>query len=153
MQSNYRFRILDVLILLLIAALIFGFVYFSVLQRDEQPLPTITYTLEFDSLLPQVAKGTAVGDALYDTNETFIGTIQSATVAPSTYQVYDGDAILTRNHPELVTLTVTVTATVTNTDPISVNGILFRIGQEYEVRSAHLAANGRCTSLSFTNLS
>ncbi len=151
MQNNYRFRILDVLILLLIATLLFGFVYFSVLRNGDQSLPTLTYTLEIDSLFPQVAKSTATGDSLYDTNGNFIGTVQSANISPSTYQVYDDGTILTRNHPEFVTLTVTVSATVTQTDPISVNGILFRIGQEYEIRSSHLTAKGRCTSLSFTN--
>ncbi len=149
MQNKYKFQFIDLLILLLIGALLFGFVYYFVFQNEAQrTAPSVTYTLAFEGISAQVAKKPKVNDIIYDAQSGLsIGTVQKIEITPATYSVVQGDTAVSLPHPTQVTLILTLTSNEITTDPLALNGTVVRIGRTYAIRSLHFTGDGTCTAL------
>lgn len=149
MQKKYRFQIVDLLILLLMCALLFGFVYYFILQNDLSGAPpSVTYTLTFEGLPTQVAEKVTLNDIIYDAASGLaIGTVKKIDLLPTKYSVLNGDTVLEVPYPNQTTLVLTLSANAVHTDPLAANGTILRIGKNYSVQSVHFTGEGVCTAL------
>ncbi len=152
MQKKYKFQVIDALILLLILALLAGFVYLFIVRPYVQvPAKTssVVYTVSFRSLDPEVAKKAKIGDTVFDfKSDSVLGKIEKIQIEPTKYEIAsDHQTTESKKHPEHVTLTLTIQATLKEKTPVTVDGIVIKIGSSYTVKTIHFTGNGTCQSL------
>ncbi len=156
--KKLRFNIVDVLLILLIILLIAGLIWKftpSILSKKNSADHMVTYKLEITDLLPEVELHIKDGATVYDVQTgVALGTIQTHTTVPATYQQTGPTGeIQTLPHPEYVKVTLTLTTIARETNPVTINGIVLRIGTQIDIKTADFIGNSKCTTLSVSTIS
>ena len=155
-KRKIRFNFIDLLLLLLIAAVVFAVLYIFVLSgrdtaQDDESTVTVQYVVEIANIderfADAVKKGQPVQDAIQRKN---VGTVVGAEAKDYEKIVFDYDSaeeVLAKSEGR-ITLYVTVEAQVYESDSaFTAEGVAIRVGERYSLIFPDLYGVGYCTSL------
>ena len=155
-KRKIRFNFIDLLILLLIAAVVFVLLYVFVLSdrtkpADDQATATVQYVIEILNIDERfseiIRKGQPVEDAI---RRKSVGTVVGMEAKPFRKIAFDynsGEEILSEAEGRM-TLYVTIEAEVVETDSaFTADGVEIRVGQQYSLIFPDFYGVGYCTSL------
>ncbi|MBE6724112.1 MAG: DUF4330 domain-containing protein [Ruminococcaceae bacterium] len=158
-KRKIRFNFIDLLILLVIAAVVFVLLYVFVLSdrttaADDQAKTKIQYVIEIlnvdERFSETIRKGQRVEDAI---RRKSVGTVIG--VEPKPFQTvtfdYNNREEVLASPEGRITLYVTVDAEVDETDgAFTADGVEIRVGQQYSLIFPDFYGVGYCTSLKTT---
>lgn len=151
-----RFNVVDGLIILLIAAVIFAAVYIFVLRKNksdgaEVNYQTIEYVVEMKNVDERYAgavkKDQPIQDAIKRKNIGKVVGVQSVPYEKITFNSVDGVETVSEVEGK-ITMTVTIEATAVATDQaFTVDGCVIRVGQEYSLMLPNMYFVGYCIEI------
>ena len=156
-ERKIRFNFVDVLILLLIAAVIFAVLYIFVLSKDKTDVTiqsetaTIRYVVQavsVDDRFDGMAKvGDPVEEAVIRRNIGTVVGVQSEPFEKVTFD-YENSRETVAQVDGRITMNITVEATATVSDTaFVVNGCEIRVGQQYSLAMPDLYVAGYCIEM------
>ncbi|MGN1345554.1 MAG: DUF4330 domain-containing protein [Eubacteriales bacterium] len=154
-KRKLRFNAMDVLILLILAAVVFVLLYVFVFSergtQTEVNYTTIRYVVEIqnidEQLVDAVEKGQLVEDAVERKKIGVVSGIQSVPYEKVTFDYENGRETTARVDGK-ITLKITIEAQAVETDrAFTVDGCEIRVGQSYSLIFPGLYGYGYCTEL------
>lgn len=153
-HPGLRLAVLITVVLIFVAlltVLYFGFALDLFGFRDKSVTEKVTYTVEFESVDPNIANKLVQGAIVRDAAGNSFGTVSTLEAdEPATiYAIENGPYAIAQGHPTnlKVILSIEVTA---NADPelgYSVNGTRIAVGADYEFYLCGVTLTGTCIGL------
>lgn len=157
-ERKIRFNLIDALIILVIAAVVFAVLYIFVLsdKKTDVSVAAETTTIQYvvqavgvDERFDGLAKvGDPVQDAIERKNIGTVVGVQSEPYKKITFD-YDNQRETVAEVEKKVTINVTIEATATETDTaFTVNGCEIRVGGKYSLSMPDVFLSGYCIDMS-----
>ncbi|NLX76625.1 MAG: DUF4330 domain-containing protein [Clostridiaceae bacterium] len=144
-------NIIDLFVLLLVAAVVAGGIWYFSRKDTTEPVPTEVYqvTIKCAGLDEKVADYLHVGDRLYYSGGFTDVAITGVTVEPAKIDVVRDDGTITvSTHPELKDIYVTVKVTSKPDDPMLWIGQLHAtVGKELVLKTQYVEVPGVITGI------
>jgi len=153
-KNKIRFNLIDLLIILVVAAAVFVLLYVFVFsdnknQAEEVNNTNIRYVFEIQKVDSRFEDLVEVGQPVQDAIERRnIGKVIGVQAIPYQKLVYDSSkgAEVAADVENMVTLKITVEATAVETDrAFSVDGCIIKVGQQYSLALPGMYCVGYCT--------
>lgn len=153
-KKKIRFNIIDVIILLFLAAAIFLLLYIFVFSENGEQNQEINYTniqyvvevQNVDKQFEEIVKvGQAVQDAVKRKNIGTVSGVQAAQYQILTFDYESGQQAVSDVENKIV-LKITIEAQAIETDhAFTVDGCVIRVGQQYSLALPDMYCVGYCT--------
>jgi hypothetical protein len=153
-KNKIRFNLIDLLIILVIAAAVFLLLYVFVFsgnknQAEDVNYTNIRYVFEIQKVDSRFEDLVEVGQPVQDAVERrSIGTVTGVQAVPYQKLVYDANtgAEVAADVENMITLKITVEATAIETDrAFSVDGCIIKVGKQYSLALPGMYCVGYCT--------
>lgn len=153
-KSHGRFNIVDVVVLAVVLVII-GYSIYALSVRFESNsggVADIQYVIQVDSLRSGLSEKLSEGEAVYNENGDYMGSVSSVSVSPAYYEGADaGGNVVYSNMEGFETVYVTVACTAdVNKSGYFINGENISAGDGYTLRSPSLWFEGVCVNVEKT---
>lgn len=155
-KNKIRFNLIDLLIILVIAAAVFLLLYVFVLSGNKNQVEEVNYTniryvFEIQKVDSRFEDLVEVGQPVQDAVERrSIGTVVGVQAVPYQKLVFDSSTgtEAVADVENMITLKITVEATAVETDrAFSVDGCIIKVGQQYSLALPGMYCVGYCTHI------
>ncbi len=153
-KNKIRFNLIDLLIILVIAAVVFLLLYVFVFSGNKNQVEEVNYTniryvFEIQKVDSRFEDLVEVGQPVQDAVERrSIGTVVGVQAVPYQKLVFDSSTGIeaVADVENMITLKITVEATAVETDrAFSVDGCIIKVGEQYSLALPGMYCVGYCT--------
>ena len=157
-ERKIRFNFIDVLIILLVAAVAFALVYIFVLSDKKADVSadgasaSVRYVIQATDVEDRFDNLVSVGDEVFDAvTRKSIGTVVGVQTTPTQKIAfnYDEEKEIVVEVPDRITYAITIETDADESDRgFSVNGIVLKVGHKYTISLPDFYCSGYCIQLS-----